>query len=83
MAETVAASERRRALILQHRDKLAKTDIEFLQEAVPYVAELPAKAEAIFSRINPLFDDYARPRSILRAPSRCVIKHESLREKSA
>jgi hypothetical protein len=50
--DAVAASEDRRKLILQHADKLAEEDVEFLQELVPYIGELPEKARAAFSQAD-------------------------------
>jgi hypothetical protein len=58
--ESVEASERRRSLILAHRDKLSKEEVAFLEELVPYVAELPEKAAAVFSQADPPADQLKR-----------------------
>lgn len=51
--DAVAASERRRNLILRHRDKLSKESARLLEELVPYVAEVPRGVEEVFSQSDP------------------------------
>jgi len=51
--EAVAASEGRRNLMLRHRNRLSREDAEFLEQLVPYVAELTEKARAVFDQIDP------------------------------
>jgi hypothetical protein len=58
--DAVAASEGRRNLILQYRGKLSKKDADFLEQLVPYVAELPDKVRAVFSQIGSPADQVRR-----------------------